>query len=209
MEKIKICESFHPVLNRELVFRMLDCFPDSPVYEEMMDVYERLQWEIPKFCEPKGVLALGWIPLQYSSLQKQEVIYALVTIGAKISEKSAEAFAGGDYVEGMMIDAMADSMLFSLEEDIQRELREFSAGWGKGICKRLEIPRDLPMEIQKEAMEQTEAEKRLGLRLSRGYMFWPLKTVSQIYLTTDRADEFQARHDCSVCPNTGCGLRQV
>ena len=79
---------------------------------------------------------------------------------------------------------MADAALFSLEEDIQKALREACAAWHLGILKRLEAPQDIPMEVQREVLSQTGAGELLGMELSQGYMFRPLKTSCQIYLTT-------------------------
>ena len=208
MEKIKVLRDFHPFIDREKVFRQLNCYPDSPVYEEMEESFDEIKDKMLKLCKPVGVLALGRIPADYFQ-QEREAVYALVTIGQEISDCSTQKFAEGDYVQGMLIDAIADSILFSLEDDIQRELRDACAGWKKGVSKRLEAPQDISMEIQKEALKQTNAEELLGLELSSGYMFRPIKTSSQIYLTTDDEKIFKAQHNCRTCPNINCQLRHV
>lgn len=208
MEKIKVLRDFHPFIDREKVFGQLNCYPDSPVYEEMEESFDEIKDEMLKLCKPVGVLALGRIPADYFQ-QEREAVYALVTIGQEISDCSTQKFAEGDYVQGMLIDAIADSILFSLEDDIQRELRDACAGWKKGVSKRLEAPQDISMEIQKEALKQTNAEELLGLELSSGYMFRPVKTSSQIYLTTDDEKIFKAQHNCRTCPNINCQLRHV
>lgn len=208
MEKIKVLRDFHPFIDREKVFGQLNCYPESPVYEEMEESFDEIKDKMLKLCKPVGVLALGRIPADYFQ-QEREAVYALVTIGQEISDCSTQKFAEGDYVQGMLIDAIADSILFSLEDDIQRELRDACAGWKKGVSKRLEAPQDISMEIQKEALKQTNAEELLGLELSSGYMFRPIKTSSQIYLTTDDEKIFKAQHNCRTCPNINCQLRHV
>ena len=184
MEKIKVLRDFHPFIDREKVFRQLNCYPDSPVYEGMEESFDEIKDEMLKLCKPVGVLSLGRIPADYFQ-QEREAVYVLVTIGQEISDRSTQKFAEGDYVQGMLIDAIADSVLFSLEDDIQRELRDACAGWKKGVSRRLEAPQDISMDIQKEALRQTNGEELLGLELSSGYMFRSIKTSSQIYLTTD------------------------
>ena len=110
MEKIKVLRDFHPFIDREKVFRQLNCYPDSPVYEEMEESFDEIKDEMLNLCKPMGVLALGRIPIDYFQ-QEKEAVYVLVTIGQEISDLSTVKFAEGDYVQGMLIDAIADSVL--------------------------------------------------------------------------------------------------
>ncbi len=208
MEHIKIIREFHPRIEKEMVFRQIQCFPDSPVYEEIEDTFHDIEKNMLELCEPAGIMALGKIPAGYLQ-QEREAIYVLVTIGSKLSALSTKKFSEGDYVQGMLIDAVADSLLFSLEADIIRELRHICLAWKKGISQRLEAPHDLSMHIQAEALRQTNAGKLLGLKLSSGYMFQPIKTICSIYLTSDNEHQFKAQHDCRNCPNAECLLRHV
>ena len=65
MEKIKVLRDFHPFIDREKVFRQLNCYPDSPVYEEMEESFDEIKDEMLKLCKPVGVLSLGRIPSGY------------------------------------------------------------------------------------------------------------------------------------------------
>ena len=47
------------------------------------------------------------------------------------------------------------------------------------------------------------------MELSQGYMFRPLKTSCQIYLTTAEEGIFRAQHNCRSCPNLTCALRHI
>lgn len=134
-------------------------------------------------------------------------MYALLTVGEKISHSSTRAFAQGDYVRGMMLDAMADAALFSMEAGLQRGLKAACKEWIRGIERRLEAPRDIPMEIQREAFWQCEAERTLQLGLTEGFLFSPLKTSCQIYITTENTDVFRAAHTCRKCPQLSCAMR--
>lgn len=208
----RILKEFHLHIDKEMVFRQIHCYPESPVYEEMEEAFENLLEPMKKLCNPVGVMRRGKIPSKFAVNGKEterEAIFVLVTVGQEISDTSTEAFTQGDYVKGMLVDAMADAALFSLEEDIQRELKAACGEWHLGVLKRLEAPQDISMEIQKEVLEQTQGETLLGLTLSQGYMFRPLKTSSQIYLTTQEEGVFQAQHNCRTCPNFTCGLRHV
>lgn len=109
----------------------------------------------------------------------------------------------------MLSDAMADVALFSLETDAQEELRQACREWNLGIQRRLEAPHDLAMEIQKEALLQLHADQALGLEITEGFMFRPLKTSCNVYVTTSDIKMFNSQHNCRKCPNVGCALRHV
>lgn len=108
---------------------------------------------------------------------------------------------------GVMLDAMADAALFSMEAGLQRGLKAACKEWIRGIERRLEAPRDIPMEIQREAFWQCEAERTLQLGLTEGFLFSPLKTSCQIYITTENTDVFRAAHTCRKCPQLSCAMR--
>lgn len=211
-EKRQKLEDFHPQIEKETVFRLIHCYPDSPVYEDMEDSFQEMQEEMLRLCHPVGVMAKGRIPAALDPRKEgkeREAIFVLVTVGQEISDYSTRAFQKGDCVEGMLADSMADAALFSLEEEIQKALREACAAWHLGILKRLEAPQDIPMEVQREVLSQTGAGELLGMELSQGYMFRPLKTSCQIYLTTAEEGIFRAQHNCRSCPNLTCALRHI
>lgn len=212
MDHIKILEEFHPEIEQSVVFRQLNCSPDSASFGAMEEAFQEMIEEMMEMCTPRGIMALGKIPASYQfEDQKEDVeaIYVLVTVGQAISDYSTRMFQEGDYVKGMLADAMADAALFSLEADIKKELKKACAEWKRGVKKRLEAPQDIAMTIQKEAFLQTGAGEQLGMELTQGYMFRPLKTSSQIYVTTEDMEAFRVQHNCRTCPNVTCMLRHI
>ena len=77
MEHIKILREFHPRIEKDMVFRQIQCFPDSPVYEEIEDTYRDIETEMLKLCEPAGVMALGKIPAGYFQQEREQSMYWL------------------------------------------------------------------------------------------------------------------------------------
>lgn len=118
-------------------------------------------------------------------------------------------FQQGDYLKGMLIDAMADSFLFQMEDALQDVLREECANRKAGIKKRLEAPHDIPMEMQQVMHRQIRAEEMLGIGITSGYMFDPVKTSCLILVLTDDEKEFRMQHDCRKCSALHCKLRKV
>ncbi len=192
------------------VLHAIDCMPDSPVYEEMVDEYQSTYPEMLPLAEPVGILGFGTLSECSATAEfpaGSRVIYAVLSIGDGIRQCSSGAFQEGDYVRGMLCDAMADIALFSLEGRMQEKLREVCAEHKVGILRRLEAPHDISMEVQREAWECLKLKERLGIDISCGYMFDPVKTSCQVFVLTEDVNVFQAQHDCRNCSNVNCRYR--
>ena len=212
MEQFYILNGLEAKIEMESVLKAIDCIPDSPVYEEYVEEYQDIYQECMSLVKPVGILGFGQLTERTATEEYgagTRVIYAITTVGNKLSQCSTQAFQEGDYVRGMLCDAMADNALFSLERGMIERLREVCAEHNVGVLKRLEAPHDIPMEIQREAWEQLQLKERLGIDISCGYMFHPVKTSCQIFVLTDDTKVFQAQHDCRKCSNVNCKFRNI
>ncbi len=197
---------------REDVLRQIDCYEDSELYEEIVEEYEEIFEKIYNLCEPVFLLEEGTIENEFAGEFLQEgtsVLYGLYSIGGKLSQASTKYFQEGDYLKGMLVDAMADSALFSLERAAEPYLKEACVNCAKGIQRRLEAPQDLPMEMQKIILEKTKGKERCGIDISSGYMLNPVKSNAVIYILTEDQELFRHQHDCRNCDRIDCKLRNI
>ena len=103
-------------INMDEVLHRIDCHKDSELYEEIVEEYREMEAEMYALCEPVFLLEYGKIGPEISVEGVPEgtpVLMSLFSIGGKLSQYSTMAFAKGDYVKGMLADAIADSALFS------------------------------------------------------------------------------------------------
>lgn len=199
-------------IQKESVLKAMDCYEDSPVYEEVVDTYEEIYEDMLSLVEPVGILGFGTLPESVATEKYKAgtpVVYMVMSIGNGIKEESTKAFQEGDYVKGMLTDAMADDALFSMEEQVLARLKEVCREHNVGVLARLEAPHDISMESQKTAWEHLEVKRRFGIDISTGFMFDPVKTSCQVFVLTEDADSFKAQHDCRKCPNIHCRLRNI
>lgn len=199
-------------IEKESVLKAMDCYEDSPVYEEVVDTYEEIYEDMLSLVEPVGILGFCTLPESVATEKYKAgtpVVYMVMSIGNGIKEESTKAFQEGDYVKGMLTDAMADDALFSMEEQVLARLKEVCREHNVGVLARLEAPHDIPMESQKAAWEHLELKRRFGIDISTGFMFDPVKTSCQVFILTEDADSFKAQHDCRKCPNIHCRLRNI
>lgn len=212
MQKFYELDGLVPELNQQEVFKAMDCYEDSPVYEEMAEEYENVKEEILSLAKPVGILGFGTLPEKIATEDYKTgtpVIFAVTSIGGEISGKSTQAFKEGDYVKGLLFDTMGDNILFSLEKPMMKKLQQLCGDLKVGISRRLEAPYDISMEAQKTAWEYLELKERFDIGISSGYMFDPVKTSCLIFILTENEKLFQAHHDCRNCPNVTCRLRNI
>lgn len=212
MNECYILEGLKVSSNLDSVMLLIDCKKDSPIYEEMTEEYEELWPEMLELAEPVGIIGFGVLPELGEECvypAGTRVIYAVTSVGDGIKQCSTQAFAQGDYVRGMLCDAIADAALFSMEDQVQENLKKICGDHGVGIVKRLEAPQDIPMGVQKAAWDTLQLKQQLGIKISSGYMFDPVKTTCQVYVITDDVAVFHAQHDCRNCPNVNCKLRNI
>lgn len=212
MEDFYVLDGLKVNMEMKHVLYAIDCTPDSPVYEEMVEEYLEISDDMLALAEPLGILGVG--NLSQAAVTEEypagtKVIYAVLSVGDKIKQCSTRAFQEGDYVRGMLCDAMADTALFSLEGKMLEKLREICAERKVGILKRLEAPHDISMEVQRDAWEALQLKERFGIDLSCGYMFDPVKTSCQVFVLTEDETVFRAQHDCRKCPNVACKYRNI
>lgn len=185
-------------ISREEVFGALNCNQESESYQIFSEEYEEIKNEVESVCHPV-ILAQP---------EERSRLYALYTIGREPEKLSTKAFSEGDYVRGMLINAMADSALFSLERELEKILLAFCREQRLGIKERLEAPADIPMETQRTVYETVKAAE-YGIGISEGCMFDPVKSQAVIFLMTEDTGQMRMHHECAGCDNFGCPKRHA
>ena len=78
----------------------------------------------------------------------------------------------------MLLNVMADEYLFAYGNGSDAPAESILRRAGLGVSRRMEAPADLSMDIHRYVFEHCQLEKRLGLGLSSGLMFAPVKTAA-------------------------------
>ncbi len=196
-------------IDREIVFKQIKCDEDNPLYEEFNEEYEELLPGVIDSLEPAAALVFASYPDNIGGTIKPgtEVLYMITTVGRKICDIVSDHFKNGDYVKGMLTDAMASAALFSFEKPVFKAIHEMCKEKHLGIKKRYEAPGHVPMEIQKVAYDAMNAGETLGLSISSGFMYDPVKSSCQVFETVDDERMMRLTHGCSDCSNMDCPHR--
>ncbi len=203
-------QEFAVTVSKERVCHLIDADPSSELYEEILEELEQMLPIAYEKIQPCAVLEFGDFK-DYTSFVKEsstEALYEIHSIGSGMSEWSTSLFQEGNYLGGMLADAIADDYLFQMDSEIQKIVVQMCREKKRGIARRLEAPQDVPMDIQKKAFDVTNAEKEMGLKIKESYMLDPVKSVCQVYLLDSDHTRFCVEHDCTRCQNYKCKLRK-
>ncbi len=201
---------FRQSLDRQMVLHRLSCVPGSAAQEELLASCEQLEPLFRQAVEPKAVIAFGNAPVQLANrfLQTGDgIAYVISTLGSEVERLAEEFFEQKDYFNGMVLHAMADAYLFTMEQELLETLKTACEALGAGVERRLEAPLHLPMEAQMIAVRETDAENLLGISVTEGLMLCPVKSCCFVAKLTADSSVFCAAHNCGDCPNLTCSLR--
>lgn len=197
-------------IDKENVLGLIDCKPDSPVYETVLEDFEEVFPVAYEKLAPSALLEFGEIS-EYDLTEYgddiREALFCIESVGSEISAWATSFFHDGNYVKGMLANAIADDYLFQMDYELQDVIVNLCKERNLGVLRRLEAPQDISMKAQKTAWEVTRAAEEIGLGIKESYMLDPVKSNCQIYLVKEGCDLWNTEHDCSKCPRTDCKMR--
>lgn len=202
-------------LDQEKLFEQMHIRRDLWNYDEYEKAYDELTDELPKLIETRGIYKL--IPNEMGpSIHKDlaglsHLVCSVVTLGPGISERCTAYFMEKDYLKGLMIDSIADQVLFDLSNDFYQIIKEdICTRRGFGLTARF-APDDhlIPIHFQKEILEAVDGREQLSVNITEGFMYNPIKTLGYVYGADQSICTAEVDHDCSLCSNINCEFRQA
>lgn len=207
--KIKVTD-FDIKISAENVCAFLDA-DKTGLYEEIMDELKEMLPQAYEKITPVALLEFGSLDgysVKADGKEIREALFGVYSIGKGMEQWSTSLFAEGDYLGGMLVDAMADDYLFQMDTAMEEAVIAACRERGRGIAGCAEAPQDIPMSIQKRAWDVTRAEEE-GIGIKESFMYDPVKSVCQVYLLDDNTKRYHPEHDCSRCNNLTCKRRSL
>ena len=199
-------------IKREDILRLIDCREDSPVFGAVMESYEEISHDLFQIIKPAIIMNFGIIDDSTACAQLPsgtKVLYVIATIGRDASKTCTELFKNGDYIGGMLADAMANYHFLLMENIVNEIVKEECRKINMGIAVRLEAPKDISMSFQRIIHKQTDSAGLLGINITEGNMFDPVKTIGFVLKLSDDISLCNVNHNCSNCDSIECKFRSV
>jgi len=197
-------------IDKDRVFKSLDCFTDSPVYDIMDEIYYELIADIDDLLD---VTASFYIEDTKSTSEIWEIqdcsqtIYTTATIGSRISEKIAELFAKYDQIEGVILDAIATEIVMEIGNQLHFLIYNYITENGFGAVMLS------PGEYGASSAYQNTIKNKMGSQnnvdVTESFLLEPIKSSSRIYGLKPGIPAARELHNCKSCNDNLCKWRRT
>lgn len=203
-------DSFEIQLNKKRILDRMECYENSEGYDRFKEEYDKVEKIALEKIKPKAVLAVDRISKDFYHSKKnhQKGVYVLFTIGEEISTYIDELFAGDNYVQGLLVDIIADDYIYQMDEKLQEEVKNLCKEYHMHTVRRIEAPTDIPLEINKDAYKICKGENLLHIKIKDSFMYEPVKTLCVIYELDDGEGDCVLNHSCVKCEKLSCKQRK-
>ncbi len=198
--------------SRSRIYRRLHIEPDTPVYEYSEKAFpnliriveEKLRMENCYSIFPK---ALTFDIEKVDSAQLQ--VACISTCSEDILQAVDDLFEAGDYLDGYILNDLANEILFNASNQMNREIADKVAAFGCRLSRRYSPGEDgLELHYQKPLLKCFEGEPRLAhVILTETYMIKPEKSMLYVFGADPAYPALSLEHNCSLCNNVTCFYR--
>ena len=111
-------------VEKQIVLKLLDCKPGNNAFKIIDSIYETVLNKAYFLAQPRGIIKTGEIPEGFNLRKKENFrngIFCVATLGKEISGESLSLFSAGEYLEGLLLDTIADQMLINLTTAMYQE----------------------------------------------------------------------------------------
>lgn len=167
-----IIRNFDIRISEDNVQAIIGCAEENDIYEEVLAEARSIIPIAYSLVDPIALLDIG----EFEG-KPHGAIYCVTSVGEKLSQWSSSYFDEGDYLKGMLADAIADDCIFQMEHQLTSYLRDICKRYRCGISKRLEAPQDIGIEVQKKALDITDRKCSSEICINESFMYKPVKSL--------------------------------
>ncbi|KJS20791.1 MAG: hypothetical protein VR72_13545 [Clostridiaceae bacterium BRH_c20a] len=207
---MKTITEFEWVIEKERIFKIIDCRPKSPAYNNLSRIYDSFLKNIKDIIDPIGVYGFIDIPPNFEFPEMSncgKIVLCFLTLGEEVSLKTKDYFAKGEYLEAMLLEVIADEIIFKMSEQLYCKalLEAQENGWN--LTEKIEPgSENVPLQIQKEIFEKLNLIN-MGVSISSGNMLMPLKSITYFCGAGEKISTMRKGHNCSNCSMEKCNYK--
>ncbi|WP_411679899.1 5-methyltetrahydrofolate--homocysteine methyltransferase [Clostridium thailandense] len=199
-------------LDKQQVINTLKSYCEIIADDEIGTLYDKLLPVLYERVQPAGMFSIGEKADDFTFnviKDYRQLVYCIVTMGDKITEKVNEFFSYAKMKEGMVLDAMAASYLFEISSQLFEHIYAKAAEINIGLSRRI-APGDgeIPLWYQKNILDILDSKDFLGVYVNEDFMLTSLRSMAYVYGADKDKPLSKVDHDCSRCPNKDkCSMR--
>jgi len=199
--------------DKDRIFKRLKILPENEnVYEYANGVFPQLE----TIARTEMELLCGYtvIPntLELDSPEMDSCDLLAVCLASctdRIVNKIARMMEEGDFLEGYILNDLANDILFSASDDMNCQLYEEMKAMGYHLTSRF-TPGENHLALEHQRTFLNVLKKRcpeLPIQLTESYMLHPEKAMLYAYGGGKHLPDRSITHDCANCSNTNCFYR--
>ncbi len=190
----------------------MDCREKGSAYDTLCLLYTKLEGVLKEIVKPEGgyyFLEKGDFPAVNQIQYYPNRVCCFLTLGSEISEEINKYFYQGDYLEGMLLDVMADALIFNFSNQLYSHLCDEAERVGLGLTERIEPgEKEVSLSIQKDILLLfQEKGAALDLQITEAYMLRPVKSMTFFYGAAVDLPLRKVDHSCVNCEKEECKFR--
>lgn len=190
------------------ILETIDCHKSNPKYDNYREQLNKLIETYIDCMKPMGYVVEDTIN-KYLPASCLKSLYCMVSLGDAIDQVISTCFANYEYLEGMMMNTLADQVLFEATNHLFEILKEEQSEKALHLTIRYEPGNmDIPMSVQKDIFDKIIPEFNLDMMISEGYMLTPTKSITYLYGISKEDCSMGLDHDCSSCDSIKCPHRK-
>ena len=198
--------------SRTRIYRRLHIEPDTPVYEYSEKAFpnliriveEKLRMENCYSIFPR-VLSFGIPKVDEAQFQ----VACLSSCSEDILRAVDDLFEAGDYLDGYILNDLANEILFNASNQMNREIARKVSSFGCRLSRRYSPGEgSVDLKYQAPLLACFKDEPRLEhVILTDSFMLKPEKSMLYVFGADPAYPELSVEHNCSLCPNVTCFYR--
>lgn len=189
-----------PQVNIDDVLQTIDCRTTSPNYDEYVRACRLL---IERYQE--SFKATGWMVVDGKTRAN-----CLVVLDPSLELAAKEQFDKGDYLTGLLLNTIADHLLFDAVERMEREMAQDLALQGFYLANRVE-PGCGTVQLEEVAQVLSAIKKSydVEITLTEGFMMEPVKSSAHYYHLNQDPESYKTGKACDSCERELCRYRKI
>lgn len=200
-------------MEKNHVLNVVNSYYKIDDFDSAGKIYDNLTGLLQNTVAPVGLYKMEKKPEIYNFEPVgncRYVVFCLITLGSEITEMIDELFGKGEFLEGIILDAMASTLLFEYNSQFYSHIYEWASGLNMGITCRI-APGDgeIPFEYQEDIVRRISIAKEYGITIIKGYVLNPAKSMSYIHGADEHIEKIKRAHDCKSCSSMNCFMREA
>lgn len=198
-----IIDKFEKKLNYKRILAVLECDLDNEQYMLLKDNIKKMENLFFNNINPICIYNIN----DNESSGYCGDIFVLYSIRGHIEKICDDFFKNGEYMNGLIINSIADDYLMNMLESISDEIENFCICSEIGIVEKGIPGENLPYNVQYDICKFLKSDK-YGIIINNNFVLNPSKSLSFILKTKKGQNNTKLSHNCQNCEIKSCKWRK-